>query len=331
MSMVTSVSVIYLRWLGAVLVLMLTSCALPVPPGQELGDFVPPEEQLLVSLALEGVGYFNNSRFVDAELRFRQALYLNPELINIKANLAASLERVGNYEEAEDLYRELIEKDPKSVPYELGLGRVFASAGRYQEALQQFEKGKVKAIDAADTANWANAARSQASVSFTIGDEESAECYSSEALGQRGQADEALRHVRLLVAGGKLSDATEVIFNVATALGLEKHPTILHDRAMISFEHREYADALAFEDLAGLTGGIDPAILFEMNMVRNFSLLQLPEKREQTDFDEDAEEEFYEMLVDLRDGNTAMSLYWPASLVELFFTAGLNEEPEGSL
>ena len=207
---------------------------------------------------------------------------------------------------------------------------MYASSGRYHEAIKQLDKGRIKAIDAGDVANWANASRSQASISFTIGDEETAVCFSGEALSQRGQADEFLRHMRLLVASNRLQDALDMILTVAPMLGMERHPTVMHNRAMISFERKEFKDALSFEDLAGLTGGIDPAILFEMTMVRNFSLLQMPDVREKVEFDEDAEEEFYEMLVELRDGNTAMSLYWPASLVELFFTAGVEVVTEST-
>ena len=176
-------------------------CAMPVSHRTDQ-DAVPERDLLGVSLTREGLSLYHRTRFAEAELKFRQALYLFPTATNLKENLAASLEGSGQIDEAVAIYQELLSSQPDSIRYRIALGRSEAARGNYREAQAHWDESLKRSIDRGETARAADVARTYASYYFRRGNEEQARCYSALALQFRPSAEELAAHTRILNSGG---------------------------------------------------------------------------------------------------------------------------------
>ena len=306
----------------------LAACATPIPEGLDQGSFVPADEVLVVQLARQGMDAFNRSRFIDAELYFRQALFVRPELLNLRLNLAVTLSRSGLDEEALDIYGQLLEQRPDFLAYHVGRAQALVDASRFAEAQTQYEKAFWLAYEASDMNSVATIARSLTALGFRLGDEELAQCYSGVVIGLRPtEAAEAVRHGRLLIARGYHQQALEFASAWAAGRNEELQPQLLHLRALASFGLGNFADALEYERLVGINAGADPASSFEMALVRKMSeqsLGILPDDEE----DQDLQEAFFKGLVQILAGSGGVSLYWPDNLVSAASEAALSWEAE---
>jgi len=314
---------IAVKTVGLVILGWFVGCALPAPPDVELNDFVPPEEIRLAYLAKEAMWYFGRSRYLDAELKFRQILWLRPDLKNMKQNLAETLGREGLYEEAVQLYLELVQEDPQALSRLSGLARLYYMAGKFDLARLQYEKALAVAIDRNDLGLMAKLARSLAVLSFKVGNEEEAGCYSAQALLWGATPDEFLRHISLLMAMGYYNAAMNALKKYVLDNELERDPLFLHKRAMLSFALHKFDDAYAFETMAqeaALGRNVDPATQFEMNVVKFMAqrvrLKLTAEGAKDTEIDQ-AGKEFLQALEIYALTNQAFTVYWPANLVEM--------------
>lgn len=296
--------------------LSLAGCALPVPRSSEIESFISDKELDTVALAREGMWYFNQSRYIDAELRFRQVLARAPGMQNIMVNLAATLEREGLYEEAQGLYEQVLEQDPRCIPCTSGLAHLHYSAERYDTARQTYESALAMALDAADDVMAANIARSLAALAFKVGDEEGALCYSSLVMRLRGNPDDFLRRVKFLSAAGRHADVIEAILALGSTRNIERDWAVVHARAMAAFGLGNLAEAVSFEKLALQNPGIDPALSFEMRLVLRVAGEALETGQAEASSDE-AEEAFQTALLQFAEGDKSAMLYWPVNLVEM--------------
>ncbi|MEI8313637.1 MAG: hypothetical protein WCH98_23050, partial [Verrucomicrobiota bacterium] len=186
------------RWL-ALGVALISGCALPVPEGSELSSFVPERELRAVEISQQAMYDFNRNRYVDAELGFRQALYMYPGLENLRANLAASLERTGQFDEAAGIYKEMSERTPQSAAYMAGIARVRVASGDYRGGIEAYYQAYALAAVLGDAGLSANIARSVSALAFRIGDVETAECFAALTYSLRSSDDELKRYARLLL------------------------------------------------------------------------------------------------------------------------------------
>src|SRR5207237_216889 len=83
------------------------------------------------------------------------------------------------------------------IDYNAGLGRVLFSAGKADEAARYYKTALDLALLAKDTARAVVISRSMAVLYFTIGNEESAACYSSYALTLGPGLDQTVRHLKI--------------------------------------------------------------------------------------------------------------------------------------
>ncbi len=302
---------------------ILSSCALPVPEGRDLGGFVSDQELVSVQIIREGMDFYDSSRYLDAELRFRQAVYLNPGLPNLMLNLAAALDKQGQYEEAFAIYDTLLEKDPKNIQFLSGKARVYLSAGHqysenYQKAIEYYGRALDAAYDLNDVASIANIAKSLSVLYFKIGNEEEALCYAATVYLNRPAVDDFIRFSKMFIALGKLNEAIEVISKYATENSADTNPGILHEKSMAAYGLGQFDLAQKLERRGLLTGGIDPALRAEMNLVKNLSVNELvasgvPSSEK---LEEDEWEDFLDTLKNFSEANSAVTLYWPPRLVE---------------
>jgi tetratricopeptide (TPR) repeat protein len=313
---------------------LLSNCAAPpLPPGAEVGGFVPPEELALVSLARQGMWDFNQGRYIDAELMFRQVLYLRPDLKNIKQNLAATLEKEDLYEEAQALYAELLADDPQSVPKLSGLARLYYAQGDFKKAREQFEQVLVAAADANSVEDMAHAAQSLSVLSFKAGDEESAWCYAGYVQKLKPSNEAFLRDMRMFMALGRYRDMAELAAKYMLDNDLGQDPVFLHQRSLGAFALGNFKDAYTFETRAvelSLGKNVDPAVQFEMRVVSSMARRAAPPpgaglSPDDQDKQAEGQEDFMESLKAFAQTNQTYTLYWPVNLVEMV-QAALEEK-----
>jgi tetratricopeptide (TPR) repeat protein len=79
-----------------------------------------------------------SSRLNDAVSTFRIYLQRKQDPA-VQLSLANVLRWLGKYEEAEAVYRQVLQSDPSSAPASIGLGYDLAGLGQYQQALQQLD------------------------------------------------------------------------------------------------------------------------------------------------------------------------------------------------
>jgi tetratricopeptide (TPR) repeat protein len=293
----------------------LVSCA--PPPSTTVVErdiFIPERERLTVRLAREGLGYFNKSRYVDADASFRQALYLEPRAKNIVANLAMTLAVQGQIDESEVLYLGLLRESPRSVEILSGLAYAYFSGARYEESKTYYQKALERALDDGDNSTAASLARSLASLYFRIGDEESAVCFSGQAAQIKGNLDETLRHARLLTGIGAYGRANEIVMGFARERELTTDPRVQAQLAMSFFGLGKLDSARQFVESALEVPTLPSEEKFSARLL--FAELNRLEGRDFGDQKSVAESSTEEEAVRTAS-QQSLALYWPPSLVHL--------------
>jgi Tfp pilus assembly protein PilF len=230
---------ILLVCLGA---LLLGGCALPRPDSQQ--RFVPNRELLAVSLARQGLGEIGRSRFIEAELLLRQALYLFPDARNVKLNLALAISQLGQTEEARAIYEDFLKSAPASLDVHLALASLYHSSGDFA-ATEDF---LLRALTLATAHGISDKAivvkQSLASLYFETGREEEALCLSDEALAGQSDADRVFSHLRLLVALGLYERADREVATYKAVFGDAPQGRHLFEQALAVYAlGREHAAA----------------------------------------------------------------------------------------
>ncbi|MEM9049792.1 MAG: tetratricopeptide repeat protein [Pseudomonadota bacterium] len=88
-----------------------------------------------------GIAYERSDRWPAAEADFRRALELNPDEPNVLNYLGYSLVELGrNYEEAEQMIRTAVEREPQSGYIVDSLAWVLYRMGRFEEAVEPMER-----------------------------------------------------------------------------------------------------------------------------------------------------------------------------------------------
>lgn len=235
---------------GVVLLAAIAGCA---APGVEIEQsFVSRPEAVAVRLAREGASYFAQGRFVDAEFRFRQALYLFPRVFNLRFNLAASLGRGGAFAESEQILRELLTESPGNLAVREAVAELFYSSGRFAEAARWYDELLEESVTEGKAELSARYAQSLAVLSFRIGEEERALCYSQRALAFAPSVAQLYRHARLLIALGLARQSQDLVNKQLETAATD--PSLLFLRAMLEYISGNRAAALASLGLANDNG-----------------------------------------------------------------------------
>jgi len=85
-------------------------------------------------------------------VEYAEAVRLDPGLADGYYGLAICLEAKGKPEEAIDLYREALERNPSHEAAHYNLGYALASMGRFRDALPHFQKAS--RLGLADATQW---------------------------------------------------------------------------------------------------------------------------------------------------------------------------------
>ncbi|MBX7136665.1 MAG: tetratricopeptide repeat protein [Oligoflexia bacterium] len=188
------------KW-SAALFLLLAGCAAPID--RHAQSFVAPRELTAIALVREGNNLFGQSRYTDAELKYRQGLYLYPQARNVRTNLAYSLIKQGQFQEGIAIYSDLLSSAPDSFELLLALAEAYYTEPDFEKAADYYKRALAVAEEQNQILNLARIHRSLAVLNFRRGNEEEALCYSYLAYADTPNAQEAGRHLKMLLALGQ--------------------------------------------------------------------------------------------------------------------------------
>ena len=93
--------------------------------------------EIAKSLFLDGLKYFKNREFQDAERSFLRSLEFAPKRPSTLNNLAAAQIKLKKFDEAEINLKEVLEIDEKSIDLWLNLGALYLERKQLAQAMQR--------------------------------------------------------------------------------------------------------------------------------------------------------------------------------------------------
>lgn len=309
------------------LLLVLGGCAGLESPYSDQ-RFIPREELNAVMLAREALFEAKRSRFVDAELKYRQALYLEPEAWSVWEGLAVVLAQQGSIEEARAIYARLLDRAPESTDLMLSLARMEFEAEEYERAAEIYERLLELVLDKNQQLLAKDIAQNLAVVYFRIGREEQALCFGSYVTFLGGDRFDWYRYARLLNALGFPEMSAQSLARLQDEqVEAARDPQLLVQRAMASFGNAATADAAQALDILDELGVNDPALEYDRQLVRSLtrwrsgSLIAMTSEdlEELEDLEEEEDVQLTRFLAGLRESpglDNTRALYFPLAVLE---------------
>lgn len=307
----------------ALLLLLMSACAVPrtqtdfsLSRQGGSGDdfqFVSSTDLRVSGLVSEGLGFAAIGRLYNAEARLRQALYLEPNNDRIAFNLAVVLNQAGQSQEALEILRRLVAKEPRNPTYLQALADALAIVGEHEEARAKLKEVFVMFKEANNLPRAALIARSISNLAFGFGNEQEALCYSYEAFTLTPLAPQVSAHIRLLVALN-LFDEAKSFAQSQGALALE--PAALHALAMAKYATGDFRGAVESEESALGRVAQAPGLGMEMNAAWVIMKQQVPDTadtKSETESDE-RRLELQEGVVQFADRAPYEIVMWPTAL-----------------
>jgi tetratricopeptide (TPR) repeat protein len=217
------------------LMALLFGCALPQQDRKNTLS-IPQSEITAISILREGLVLYRKSRFEEAELKFRQALYLAPDSTEIKANLASALRAQQLFDEALEVLEpadknttvsaaqnQATELDLKAqVTHDLTLASVLYASGKHQAANKIWNTELTRYLEQRQFDLAARVLQNLGAAAFIDGDESTALCAYFEKSQVKADLPTLLQLQRMLIALGKPQQA----YNISLRI-LDQDPAIL--------------------------------------------------------------------------------------------------------
>ena len=244
------------------------ACGCALPRFEEPSSSVPQKELVAVSAAREGMGYYRAGRLPEAELKFRQVLWLYPGTENILYNLALTLARQSAFSEAQSIYAGLIKRSPDSIALLSAVGETYFLAGDYKLAREKLKQAFSLAEKKEQRGEQARLARSLVALNFSAGDEEEALCYSYLAAGLSGGNDDLLKHSRVLVALHLYRQAQEVLSDLTKKAEKRADAQSLYQLALADYAVGRFSDVVDRSELALEASAREVGMLVEFKQIQ---------------------------------------------------------------
>lgn len=296
------------RGVIAIALMLLVGCALPVSERDEQ-DFVPQDELDVVSLTREGLYYYSRSRYVDAEFRLREALKIAPEAESVQFNLANALMKQNNYDEAEQIFKKLLDRDHESTALLGALAQLYLAMNDYQLALKYYKNAYDIALRWNEFEAASKFARSISVIYFQIGMEDSAINYSEQALELSNSDDDVCRHAKLLIAVGDVAAAAKVLKERVASLEQISNVCLLQEAALAAYAEGKDEEVTKLSELGSEIRKVDQITLLTLELLRYASMTA--EEREKEYGEDDEEGTPFERFYNGKALDTAYALYWP--------------------
>lgn len=187
-----------------ILLLLLSSCALPVANDLQM-EGLNSEEKALAYVEF-GLAAYSKNKYFEALSYLRKASFLVPTYKNVRYNLALTLVKLQNYDEAKDVLVLLIEEDPKDL-YKSTLAEVYLKEYDHNQALKIYLELLTKAEKSEKLNDIALYSKNIAQILFLLGDEQEALCYSQRSADYIINAD-IVDYISLLSALGYTKQIT---------------------------------------------------------------------------------------------------------------------------
>ena len=312
---------------------LLTACAIPqthkgfsiTSPSNDGAqvEYASTEDLMVSGLVSEALGYAQTSRFVDAEVRLRQARYLKPANEAVAFNTAVVISQTGQTEEAEEIVNDLLSRHPSNPNYRQALADIHVAEGRYAQAIEELKKVFQLYKTSGNYYTASRIARSISNIVFGIGKEQEALCYSAEAVSLYPAPAQSGAHLRILVALNFFKQAEEY----QKSLTAEMNSVVgYHYLAMARYALGNFTGAAEAEDIAYARTLEAPERSGEISVAWWLMKNKIPPLTEETD---EAKERFAEMRKEVADfaqkDNFELST-WPNSLREELYSIKPEEE-----
>jgi tetratricopeptide (TPR) repeat protein len=299
----------------------ITSCAIPrdnttfslsrrgVSGEQEV--FASSKDLRVAGLVSEGLSFANNGRLFNAEVRLRQAYYLEPTNDRIAFNLAVIVNQLGESDEALSMIEGLLAREPRNPHYLQALADVRESQG-----LHDIAKGKLKEAfsiftSAGNAPRAAIVARSISNIAFGVGNEQEALCYSYEAFSLSPTPREVSAHARLLVGLNLFEHAIEFIQANKPLAG---DPASFHALAMAFFAKGYMKAALEAADNAVGRIAQTPGLSQEINSAWWVMKMQVPADSTASGYADGKMSDLKEGAMQFAERQPYELVMWPAAL-----------------
>ena len=275
------------------------------------GEFASSKDLRVSGLVSEGLGFANVGRLYNAEGRLRQAMYLEPSNDRIAFNLAVIINQAGQSQEAKQIMKRLLAKEPRNPTYLQAMADISVSDGDHEGAKTILKGAFTIFKSAGNFPRAALIARSISNIAFGMGNEQEALCYSYEAFAMSPTPKQVSAHARLLVALN-LFDEAQVFVNAQRALATE--PVAHHALAMAMFAKGEYKGALEAEDAALGRIAVMPEMSQELNAAWWVMKQHVPDEKEPSDEANEKMIELRESAVQYAERQPYELVMWPAAL-----------------
>lgn len=237
------------RSIGVALLITLTcSCALPPEVGKS--NFVSRQEVMVASLTEDALAQFKSGQFSEARLTFLKAQVLAPTSLPIKRNLAITLTRLGEADQALELYRELLAEEERSPELQFEYAQALVAARELDTALVVLKAALQEAFEKKDEKLILANASVLTDLSFRLGLEDEAICYSDVILAFRRDQAEILRHTKLLLGVGRFEEVASLIESTYARAVIKNEPAIAHQLALAKLGQQKYSEFEALEKMA---------------------------------------------------------------------------------
>ncbi len=304
-----------------VITALLSACAIPqshsgfsIASTNEAGErieFASTEDLMVSGLVTEALSYANASRFFDAEIRLRRALYLKPSNDAVAYNLAVVLSQSGQTEEAQVIIEGLVQRHPTNPNYRLALAEIYRLEGRPGDAIETLKELFWSLKRNNNIPRAVGVARSISNIAFGMGNEQEALCYSYEALSLSPSPPEVAAHARVLLGLNYFVQVEEFMTSqpaaAQSALGY-------HYRALARYALGSFEKALEVEQIAVTRGLESPDRLSEFNSAWWLMKAKVPPQKEES---EEVRERYQEMQSEVHEFAEKQSyelVVWPAAL-----------------
>ncbi|HLQ33547.1 MAG TPA: tetratricopeptide repeat protein [Chloroflexota bacterium] len=205
---------------------------------------VNPQAGQALELFQQGNGLAQQGRLQDAAQCFRQALELEPRLVEAQSNLGAALKLLGQLEEAEVELRAAIAAKPDYLDARLNLGSMLEAQEKLAEALKVFDD--VTQLWPQEPAPWV--ALGHVQLSLSMFDEAEASC--RRAL-ERGTAQAAQAHSNLGAALHQQGRVEEAEAAYRRALAADRNFAVAHANLGTLLETvQRFEDAVSAQERA---------------------------------------------------------------------------------
>ena len=235
----------------------LAFCGCITPPTLTTSQVLPKEDLLLVGTLKKGTDYAAGGRADLAEVEFRRALILNPNLSSIYNDLGYTLQAQDRLDESVAAYQQALVKQPMNLVARENLARVLYLRGDIEESIKQFEtvlelydllppsQAKSASGQTYTGSDLSSIYRNLASAYYRIGVFDEALCYSAKTIPyQVNEYSSSGQHGRMMLSLGMVTSAVAFLRDTIALSGQDTPAKLFFDYGVALYATGDYTLAL---------------------------------------------------------------------------------------